>query len=214
MFLQKVQQAIKLRSSVTTYDLIQKLNPMIRGWAMYHRHVVAKATFSYVDYRIWQMLWSWALRRHPNKGKKWVKNKYFKTYRGSNWTFHASDKEGKVITLFKATSIPIQRHIKIRSTANPFDDKDEIYFEQRLQKQMYHKLIGKRVHQIIHSRQKGKCALCKQAINEQTGVHLHHLIPKHLGGKWTIDNLVMLHPVCHVQVHQNEVATAALTISV
>lgn len=213
-FLHKVQQAIKLRSSMSTYDLIQKLNPMIRGWAMYHRHIVAKATFSYVDNQIWQMLWKWALRRHRNKGKRWVKYKYFKTYKGSNWTFLTHDKEGKVITLFKATSIPIQRHIKIRSAANPFDNEDEIYFEQRLQKQRYHKLVGRRVHQIIHSRQKGKCALCKQPISEQTGVHLHHLIPKHLGGKWTIANLVMLHPVCHVQVHQNKVATAALTTSV
>ena len=213
-FLQKVQKEVKIRSSMSTYDLIQKLNPMIRGWAMYHRHIVAKATFSYVDDQIWRMLWKWALRRHRNKGKRWVKHKYFKTYKRSNWTFLTHDKEGKVITLFKATSIPIQRHIKIRSAANPFDNADEIYFEQRLQKQRYHKLVGKRVHQLIHSRQKGKCALCKQAINEQTGVHLHHLIPKHLGGKWTIANLVMLHPVCHVQVHQNEVATAALTISV
>jgi len=214
VFLQKVQQTIKLRSSVATYDLIQKLNPMIRGWAMYHRHVVAKATFSYVDNQIWQMLWKWALRRHRNKGKRWVKNNYFKTYKGSNWAFLAKDKQGKVITLFKATSIPIQRHIKIRSAANPFDDKDEIYFEQRCQKQMYHKLIGKRVHQIIHSKQKGNCALCKQAIDEQTGWHLHHLTPKHLGGKWTVANLVMVHPVCHVQIHHNEIAAAALTISV
>jgi len=213
-FLQKVQQAIKLRSSVSTEDLIQKLNPMIRGWAMYHRHVVAKATFNYVDNQIWQMLWKWALRRHRNKGKRWVKNKYFKTYKGSNWTFLAKTKGGKVITLFKATSIPIQRHIKIRSAANPFDIADEIYFEQRQQKQMYHKLIGRKVHQLILNRQKGKCALCQQAINEQTGEHLHHLIPKHLGGKWTVANLVMVHPVCHVQIHQNEVAAAALTISV
>ena len=175
---------------------------------------MAKTTFSYVDDQIWRMLWKWALRRHPNKGKRWVKHKYFRTYKRSNWTFLAKDKEGKVMTLFKATSIPIQRHIKIRSAANPFDKADEIYFEQRLQKQMFHKLVGKQVRQLIHSRQKGKCALCQQPINEQTGVHLHHLTPKHLGGKWTIANLVMLHPVCHVQVHQNEVAAAALTISV
>lgn len=213
-FLQKVQQEIKLRSSVAAYDLIQKLNQMIRGWAMYHRHIVAKAAFSYVDNQIWCMLWKWALRRHRNKGKRWVKNKYFKTYKGVNWTFLGANKDGEVITLFKATSIPIQRHIKIKSTVNPFDEVDEIYFEQRQQKQMYHKLTGKRVHQFIHSRQKGKCPLCNQAINEQTGWHLHHLIPKHLGGKWIIANLVMLHPICHVQVHQNEVAAAALTISV
>lgn len=213
-FLQKVQKEIKLRSSGSTYDLIQKLNPMIRGWAMYHRHVVAKDCFKLVDTQIWKMLWKWALRRHHNKGKRWVKDKYFKRYKGRNWTFLAPNKEGKVITLFCAVSVPIRRHIKIRSSANPFNDTDEIYFEQRLQYQMFNKLTGKRMHRYIYDRQIGKCALCQQAISSKTGWHLHHLIPKHLGGNWTVENLVMVHPVCHVQIHHNEIAAAALTISV
>ncbi|WP_352722012.1 group II intron maturase-specific domain-containing protein [Mesorhizobium sp. M0306] len=33
--------------------MIQNLNPVIRGWAMYHRHVVAKASFSSIDSHIW-----------------------------------------------------------------------------------------------------------------------------------------------------------------
>ena len=213
-FLQKVQKEIKLRSSSSTYDLIQKLNPMIRGWAMYHRHVVAKDCFKLVDTQIWKMLWKWALRRHHNKGKKWVKDKYFKMYKGRNWTFLAPNKKGKVITLFHAASIPIQRHVKIRSAANPFDDIDEIYFEQRQQYQMLNKLTGKRMHRYIYDRQKGKCSLCQQAISSKTGWHLHHLLPKYLGGKWTRENLVMVHPVCHVQIHHNEVIAAALIISV
>ena len=111
-------------------------------------------------------------------------------------------------------NVKIQRHVKIRSSANPFDNRDEIYFEQRQQYQMLNKLTGKRMHRYIYDRQKGKCVLCQQAVNSETGWHLHHLNPKHLGGKWTAENLVMLHPVCHVQVHHNEVATAALNISV
>jgi len=178
------------------------------------KHVVSKDSFKLVDTKIWGMLWKWALRRHSNKGKRWVKEKYFKRYKGSNWTFLAPNKEGEVITLFRATNVKIQRHVKIRSAANPFDDADEIYFEQRQQYQMLNKLTGKRMHRHIYDRQKGKCALCQQTINSKTGWHLHHLNPKHLGGKWTAENLVMLHPVCHVQVHHNEVAAAALTISV
>ena len=65
---------------------------------------------------------------------------------------------------------------------------------------------------------KGCCLVCKKRITVQTGWNVHHVQPKHLGGKWSQDNLVLLHPVCHVQVHQNsQVAsqlTAALTISV
>jgi len=214
-FLQKVQKEIKKSSSSSTYSLIQRLNPKIRGWAMYHRHVVSKAAFSFVDNKIWQMLWKWALRRHPKKGKRWIKNKYFKSYKGYKWTFLTHDKEGEVITLYRAEKLKIQRHIKIKSAANPFDDTDEMYFEQRQQYQMLNKLSGKRMHRYIFNRQKGKCKLCQQAITGQTGWHLHHLTPKHLGGKWTAENLVILHPICHVQVHHNKnVTTAALTNSV
>ena len=34
--------------------------------------------------------------------------------------------------------------------------------------------------------------------------------PKYLGGQWSAKTLVLLHPVCHVQVHQNLVVAAAL----
>ncbi|WP_414735992.1 group II intron maturase-specific domain-containing protein [Ensifer adhaerens] len=44
-------------SKATRASRIQKLNPVIRGWAMHHRHVVAKASFSSIDAHIWQMLW-------------------------------------------------------------------------------------------------------------------------------------------------------------
>jgi len=44
----------------------------------------------------------------------------------------------------------------------------------------------------------------------KTGYNTHHLLPKYLGGKWCAENLVLLHPVCHIQVHQNQRVAAAL----
>jgi len=57
--------------------LIIQLNPVIRGWANYHRHVVSKRIFGRIDEQIFQLLWRWARRRHPRKGSRWIKNKYF-----------------------------------------------------------------------------------------------------------------------------------------
>ncbi|MGA9911174.1 MAG: group II intron maturase-specific domain-containing protein, partial [Paraburkholderia sp.] len=34
--------------SATQRNLIVQLNPVIRGWAMYHRHVVSKSHFTSV----------------------------------------------------------------------------------------------------------------------------------------------------------------------
>jgi RNA-directed DNA polymerase len=44
-------------------DLIDQLNPKIRGWANYHRHVVAKRTFSYVDHSIFHSLRRWGTEK-------------------------------------------------------------------------------------------------------------------------------------------------------
>ena len=66
----------------------------------------------------------------------------------------------------------------------------------------------------LYERQKGCCAVCACKITNETGWNAHHVIPKYLGGKWSADNLILLHPVCHIQVHQNKSVSAALNLSV
>ncbi|WP_268765888.1 group II intron maturase-specific domain-containing protein, partial [Methanosarcina mazei] len=46
--------------------LIQTLNPIIRGWAEYHNHAVSSAIFNKLDEIVYNMLISWAKRRHSN----------------------------------------------------------------------------------------------------------------------------------------------------
>ena len=182
---------------------------------MYHRHIVAKQTFNYVDHEIWKMLWKWARRRHAHKKTMlWVKQRYFMRHQGRDWTFFAKDKDGNIITIFEASNVKIQRHPKIKGLANPYDKADEIYFEQRCEQNMLNKLTGKHTLRYLYERQKGICPICQLEINGQTGWNAHHLLPKHLGGQWIAKNLVLLHPVCHIQVHQNPVVAAALNSSV
>jgi len=50
-----------------------------------------KKVFTYVDHTVFQMLWRWACRRHPNKGKRWIANKYFMPPRHPRWTFNSTD---------------------------------------------------------------------------------------------------------------------------
>lgn len=48
----KVREIVKNNKSATQANLILQLNPIIRGWAMYHRHVVSKSLFSSIDAQI------------------------------------------------------------------------------------------------------------------------------------------------------------------
>lgn len=118
-------------------DMIRTLNPMIRGWANYHRHIAANDAFRAMDSQIYRYLRDWAKRRHPHKGKKWLTQKYWHSGPKS-WVFSVVEKTptGKRrVELIHATSIRIERHIKIRGAANPFDPKDAEYFEKRIAEQ-------------------------------------------------------------------------------
>jgi len=129
----KVKETIRKFMAKKTGDMIRTLNPIIRGWANYHRHIVAKETFKGVDNQIYHYLWNWAKRRHPDKGKRWIARKYWLS--GSKaWTFFSEEKtpEGKrKVELIRASHTNIRRHVKVKSAANPFDPKDEDYFEKR-----------------------------------------------------------------------------------
>src|SRR5215204_2561084 len=86
-FLHKIRGIIKAHKAIDAGHLVVLLNPLIRGWANYHRHDAAKATFCVVDRALFACLWRWAKRRHPDKGTRWIKEKYFRSIGLRNWVF-------------------------------------------------------------------------------------------------------------------------------
>ena len=134
-FLANIREVIKSNPTAKTENLIHLLNPKIRGWANYFRFSCAKKTFSYVDYCIYTALQSWVRRRHPGKNAAWRKKKYFRSHELKNWIFSAKTSEKNntsiYVDLFKASSVAIRRHIKIRAEATPYDPRFVEYFEKR-----------------------------------------------------------------------------------
>ncbi len=200
-FLANVRDILNGNKTMPTWWIIEKLNPMIRGWANYHRGVVAKETFNYVDYRIWKMLWRWCKRRHKNRHKCWVRVKYFKTVRTRHWVFQGINPSMQVLSLLYANDTPIKRHIKIKAEANSFDPAWEMYFEQRLVRVWNYSMQGRKKLTKLWVRQDKRCPMCKQHITLETGWNVHHVIERHKGGGDQLGNLVLLHPNCHRQVH-------------
>jgi RNA-directed DNA polymerase len=137
-FLTKVREVVRTNKQATAGNLILKLNPVIRGWTNYHQHVVSKQVFGVVDNAIFKTLWHWAKRRHPNKGKRWIKDKYFKTIGHHNWVFTGtvtgSVGSSKTVHLYRSSKTPIQRHVKIIGEANPYDPHWASYFAYRQHK--------------------------------------------------------------------------------
>jgi RNA-directed DNA polymerase len=198
--LDKIRGIIKANRTATHASLINQLNPVLRGWADYHRHVVAQQTFDRVDHLVWSMLWRWAKRRHPNKGRRWIKDKYFKTLGTDRWVFSTTryDKEGvqSAVNLVKISKTPIKRHIKIRAKANPHDPNWDEYFESRWSRKMRISKKGRKRLFRVWQKQDGLCAVCGGHITDQTPWRLIHIIKPSEGGTDAIRNLQMLHENC------------------
>lgn len=198
-FLEKIRGTLREMRAAKQVDVIDQLNPVIRGWANYHRTQMASQVFRKCDHRIWQALWRWACRRHPNKGKRWIKARYFQCIKGRDWRF--ADKDKLLLTLI---SFHKKRHIKIDSGRNPYSLEDEDYFDARLAQRMKATLEGRRQLVTLWRWQDGRCPYCGQKITRETGWHIHHVIKRSEGGSDQLSNLLMLHPNCHRQHHANE----------
>jgi RNA-directed DNA polymerase len=123
---ERVRGLIRSGKGLPQGVLIHRLNPVIRGWGNYYRHVVSKEIFNDIDHAIWRMTWNWAKRRHPQRAGKWVKERYYSRKEGYDWVFT----DGSV-DLFRMLSIPIRRHVRIRSASNPYDPAQASYFAAR-----------------------------------------------------------------------------------
>ena len=203
----KVRSLIKKHRMAPQSRLLEILNPVIRGWANYHRHVVSKETFSKVDHLIWRALWNWARFRHPNKGRRWVMRRYFHPVgsRGQVFGVALSEEEavkkGRARTnLVNASEVPIRRHRKIESQANPYDPDWSEYFEERLRsKMLLTRKGGKRVLSLWLD-QDGICPVCQQSLNLDEWWYSRHTGFRDIGDRMGKDHLVLLHKSCSLQV--------------
>ena len=132
-FLEKVRGHIRSNRATKQEYLIRVLNPVIRGWAYYHRHIEAGSAYRKVGMVLWHSLWRWAKRRHPNKYSAWIVDRYWHRLGRRMWRFAvlAGSERSVMVRLVDPTEIPIKRYVKVKSDANPFDTHWRGYFESR-----------------------------------------------------------------------------------
>jgi len=204
----KVRELIRTHRTVPARVLVAKLNPILRGWANYYRHVVSAKTFSDVDSYIFWSLWRWAKRRHPKKGARWIKRKYFGRDHDRDWTFFGTLQDGQRQYLFRLSNTRIKRHVKIKNDANPYDPAWAEYFAKRDSKLVRNSMMLTWTHRQLWLLQGRICPHCGQSIDYTSEdprfmvtVDLHHIVPVRQGGSDCLDNLQLLHAACHRQIH-------------
>ncbi|CAK0780194.1 5-methylcytosine-specific restriction enzyme A [Gammaproteobacteria bacterium] len=119
----------------------------------------------------------------------------------NNWVLTGIDDKGNPIHLFKASLVPVTRYVKIQGKANPYDPAWENYFEQRYLQKWKSRKWGRSKLRNLWRQQGGNCPVCGQRFNGETSIHTHHIVERCKGGGDNLENLVLLHPNCHRQVH-------------
>ena len=203
-FIQGIRDWLKANIQAKPESIINHLNPLLRGWGNYY-HGVSKRVYGYVDDQIWKALWRWCRKRHPNKGAKWVARKYFKSHQGRQWTFFTKTKnrrgQPKTLTLFKATDLPIQRHIKVKGKASPDDPSLHDYWQHRQTQSGKAYWDKGSKYYLVAKTQKWRCPICGDPLFNGEPLQSHHRIGIKDGGTDQAKNLVHLHQACHQHVH-------------
>ncbi len=207
--LSKIRETIDNSGSLTAGGLIRRLDQQIQGRTMDHRYAASQRTFAYVDHRIFRMVWRWCRRRHPRKGRRWIRTTYFPPDGHRHWVFTGTlrDHKGRgwPIQLMAAAGVKIIRYVKLRSDVNPYDPEWELYLEARLGWQLAQTLAGRRRIEYLWKEQGGRCAVRGQPLRiAEEDCQIHHRIWRSRGGPDTTDNLELLHANCHRQIHVRE----------
>jgi RNA-directed DNA polymerase len=156
-FRNKLRDELRRLRGTNALEAITKLNPILRGWAAYYRNGVSKRVFSDLDDYLWWAVFRWATRRHPNKSKKWISNRYFGAFnsaRQAQWVF-GDRTTGRYLT--KLAWTPIVRHVMVNGNASPDDPALADYWALRRRK---HKPPFSDGRVRMMQRQRGKCPLC------------------------------------------------------
>ncbi|MGV8136771.1 MAG: group II intron maturase-specific domain-containing protein [Mangrovibacterium sp.] len=128
----KLKEIIVKHRGSQSAVLIRNLNPVITGWANYHRHICAKKIFYNLDRILWRNIWNWARRRHNNLSYRKIVSLIFMKIGNRKWQFFGKFNDGRIILLRMFACFQIKRHRLINGNANPFDIAWDNYFADRM----------------------------------------------------------------------------------
>ena len=176
-------------------DLINELNPIIRGWCNYYYFSDANTVgeFARQDFLVYQKLRAWG--RHRCGSLKKALNKYFNNIGNTKWVF--STKEGDANSLrllshssFSSSSID---YVKVKGDKSPYDG-NLIYWSTRMGRNP--ELPNNKA--VLLRKQKGKCNWCGLYFRNSDILEIDHILATALGGKSEFDNYQLLHGgKCH-----------------
>ena len=177
----------EFRSHKPIRALIKDVNPILRGWANYYRSSYhSQVIFQSIGHYVYLSWWKWAQKKHPNRNKQWIYDRYIFKAEKRSWRIGTSDE----IFLYDITQAKQLIVTNLRNDLNPYTEEE--YFVNRT-------IIrdAEKFRKAIYKKFNFRCFVCNGPLYGDEDVHLHHLIARKDGGQYTLDNIVPVHSICH-----------------
>lgn len=217
---QKFKHKIKIltrRSSThepVWYKILQ-FNQILRGWSAYYQHVNASATFSSLDWWVMNRMFNWARKKHGGAAWRNITGKYRRRDPKGRINFVTPLEDGSPVWLYRMSDRPIRRYRTNWNRPTYADAKVTSDIQEGtlalLEPVSYPAREQDQVRLVTKRRDNNRCQLCLKA---NTKLHVHHIVPKRLGGKDNLDNLITLCADCHRDIHSSNKAPVPSLLSI
>ncbi len=204
---QQIGQVLRKQRNAPQERVIRNLNPIIRGWCLYHRWVICTEAFNTCDHITLQHLRRWGLARHPKKSKQWVKERYFiRVDERNRFGTFFKDEEGKTKPMYVVSHADTQHqdYILVKGDASPYDG-NLLYWVKRLKQ---HPLVNNEKAKLLQI-QKGQCPRCGLYFRDGDLLEVDHIVPIALDGKNNRGNKWVYHRHCHDEKTAEDLAMIA-----
>jgi RNA-directed DNA polymerase len=204
---QQIGQVLRKQRNAPQERVIRDLNPIIRGWCLYHRWVVCTEAFNTCDHITFLQLKRWGNTRHPKKSKQWVRGKYFiRVEERNRFGTYFKDEEGNLKPMYVVSHVDThhQDYVLVKGTSSPYDG-NLLYWVKRLKQ---HPLVNNEKAKLLQM-QKGQCPRCGLYFRDGDLLEVDHIVPTALGGKDNMSNKWVYHRHCHDEKTAQDLAMIA-----
>lgn len=172
--------------------IVKKVNPILRGWAEHKRiSYHSQPVFIKLEDWIYKNMMRWARARSSKISISKVLKKHLFQTDTRKWNWGAT----KTMKIINLGEVSIMTYPPLKLDRNPYIKENIEYFNKRREKR-----IDAKFKMAILEKYKNLCPICGETLHNGEPIELHHIVPRKIGGKYSMTNIQPLHRICHQQI--------------